>query len=172
MEVIVLKKTFSVFLIILGLILALPSLFFGYQLMVQNPDNILVAMSGSMEPTFFMGDVIKIDTQITAEQIIAAPKDANLPGDIIVFYRYSDKIIHRAIEKIRNSDGSLSFKTWGDNNGWPDGRLVQENDIIGRLVEINPPLWTYNYLFWGVIFGAGILLVVIGLILLVFTKNK
>ena len=171
-EAIGLRKAFSVVLIIMGLILALPSLFIGYQLMVQESDNIFVAMSGSMEPTFFRGDVIKIDTQVTAEQIIAATKDANPPGDIIVFYRYDEPIVHRAVEKTLNSDGTYSFKTWGDNNGWPDGRLVKESEIIGKLVEINPPFWTYNYLFWAVIFGAGILFFVIGLILFIFTKNK
>ena len=165
------KKVLPLILIIVGLILIFPSSFFIYQIQSPNSNyDILVPISGSMEPTFYAGDLVKIETKITAEEIYAAPKDANPPGDIIAFYRYSDKIIHRASEKILNADGTYSFKTWGDNNGWPDGRLVKESEIIGKLVEINPPFWEYNLVLWYIILAGGILTLILGIVVLILTR--
>jgi signal peptidase I len=94
--------------------------------------------SGSMEPAIHQGDYLKIDTNISATDIQVGTKDSDNPGDIIVFYRYNELIVHRAVEKTLDSDGTNSFKTQGDNNGWPDGTPVKESNIVGKVIEIIP----------------------------------
>ena len=109
-------------------------LIFWYSLTIvfgtENP--ILAVASQSMEPVLYKGDLILIEGVKNASDIYVATKDANPPGDIIVFYRGDERIVHRAVEKILNDDGTYSFTTWGDNNDRPDWTEVQESDVVGR----------------------------------------
>lgn len=108
-------------------------LIFWYSLTIvfgtENP--ILAVASESMEPVLYKGDLILIEGIKNPADIYAATKDVNPPGDIIVFYRGDERIVHRAVEKILEN-GTYSFKTWGDNNNWPDASTVKESALIGR----------------------------------------
>lgn len=95
----------------------------------------LAVESTSMQPTFDMGDLIKIKT-------VSAIEAENLKeGDIITFktiIREDDKIVlntHRIVEVIKDSeDNVVSFRTQGDNketNSTPDARLVKISDVVG-----------------------------------------
>ena len=167
------KKRVAAVLIVVGLILVVVSPFFIFELLDLNPQyEIYFAASGSMEPTFFRGDSLKVDTNVSGDKIYAATKDANPPGDIIVFSRYNEAIVHRAVEKTIDSDGTYSFKTWGDNNGWPDGTPVKESDIIGKVIEINPPLWENNQLLGCCLLATGVIFTVIGIIVIILTHAR
>ncbi|MCW4016938.1 MAG: signal peptidase I [Candidatus Bathyarchaeota archaeon] len=113
----------------------------GFALGTDNP--ILAVASGSMEPVLYKGDLIVIEGIQDAADIQVGLKDSEQPGDIIVFHRYDELIVHRAVNVSLNLDGTYSFITWGDNNNWPDGPTVDESDIVGRYLEIKIP-WLGN----------------------------
>ena len=106
-------------------------------------------VSGSMEPTLRIGDLLVICGGLKAEDIHASPKD----GDIIVFKNPDNPkgmpIVHRAIEKFRK-DGKWYFITKGDNNARDDYRLfgwiIPEDYIIGKVIFVIPKL---GYIFRG-----------------------
>jgi len=106
-------------------------------------------ISGSMEPTLKIGDLLIIRGGLKAEDIHASPKD----GDIIIFRSPSDPndlpIVHRAIKKIQK-DGKWYFITKGDNNPYDDyktfGWLVPEDNIIGKVIFVIPKM---GYLLRG-----------------------
>ena len=60
-----------------------------------------------------------------------------------MFRRYDELIVHRAVDRSLNADGTYSFKTWGDNNDFADGSTVDEGDVVGRFLSIKVP-WLGN----------------------------
>lgn len=105
---------------------------------------------------------MKVKLQVPIYEIYAAPKP---DGDIIAFYKPTypaDVILHRAVGS--GTDTSYYLITQGDSNPGPDGWRVRESDIIGKVVEINPPIWVYNYIFWAVIFAIGIAMMLGGIV--------
>jgi len=130
-------------IMIVGVVLAVLIFWYGLTFVLRTENPILAVASGSMEPVLYKGDLIVIEGIENAADIHAATKDADQLGDIIVFHRYDELIVHRAVEKILNNDGTYSFKTWGDNNGWPDGGTVHEDNIVGRYLDYKVP-WLGN----------------------------
>ena len=108
---------------------------------LQTSTPLHTPISGSMEPTLRIGDLLIIRGGLKAEDIHTGLKD----GDIIIFYNPSNPgdlpIVHRAIEKIRK-DGKWYFITKGDNNPLDDYRLfgwiVPESYIIGKVIFVIP----------------------------------
>ena len=106
-------------------------------------------ISGSMEPTLKIGDLLVICGGLKAEDIHASPKD----GDIIVFKNPDNPkgmpIVHRAIGKFQK-DGKWYFITKGDNNYYDDyklfGWIIPEDYIIGKVIFVIPKL---GYIFRG-----------------------
>jgi len=116
-----------------------------------------------MEPAFGKGDCVKVKLGVTIDEIYVAPKP---DGDIIAFHKPTyplDLIIHRAVGK--GTDTSHYLITQGDANPGPDGWRVRDTDIVGKVVEINPPFWTYNYIFWIIILGMGTVFIVISVVI-------
>ena len=130
-------------IMIAAVILAVLIFWYGLSFVVRTDHPILAVASGSMEPVLYAGDLIFIEGVDSAADIHVGTKDSEQPGDIIVFYRYNELIVHRAVEKIHNADGTYSLKTWGDNNPGPDWGLVNENDIVGRYLNFKLP-WLGN----------------------------
>jgi len=98
-------------------------------------------ISGSMEPTLKVGDLLIIRGGLKAKDIYASPDN----GDIIVFRNPSDPqgppIVHRAIKKIYKNE-KCYFLTKGDNNPGDDlrlfGWLVPEEYLIGKVIFVVP----------------------------------
>lgn len=94
---------------------------------IQNPAKavsvfgykVFVIVSGSMEPTFDVGDLI-----ITKET------DNIQKNDIITFKEENQSVTHRVIEII-NDNGIKKYKTKGDNNDSQDDALVNVEQIEG-----------------------------------------
>ena len=125
-------------------------LWYGLRFAFRTGHPLLAVASGSMEPILYEGDLILVQGVQNACEIHAAPKDANPPGDIIVFYRPGDTdelIVHRAVKK-NNEDGSCSFTTRGDANPGPDGWTVRESDIVGKYTGAKVPLLGHIALFF------------------------
>lgn len=85
---------------------------------------VLVVVSGSMIPTFNVGDIIFIKG-VPAEKINA--------GTIIVFHsprEYDTLVVHRVVQRLDN-DGTPYFKTKGDFNRYVDDWTVPKEYVVG-----------------------------------------
>jgi len=135
------RGMFEVVLLILLALLGSFALQWMLALALHTNTPLHTPISGSMEPTLKIGDLLIIRGGLRAEDIHASPKD----GDIIVFHNPENPnglpIVHRAIEKIQK-DGKWYFLTKGDNNPYDDyrafGWLVPEDYIIGKVIFVIP----------------------------------
>jgi len=133
----------------------------GMRAILKTNYPLAVVESESMVPTLNIGDIIVIQG-VDADDIHAASKTANPPGDIIVFYQpwggvrrvywfFTEPvlIVHRAVGRTPNG----VFTTQGDNNWGPDPWTVKEENIVGRVV-FRIPLLGHISLFmqsdWGI----------------------
>jgi len=111
-----------------------------------SPEYIqFVIASFSMRPTFEVGDVITVQTDVNVSEIYAAPYP---DGDIIVFHHpiQPDAIfVRRAIQK-SYANGTYYFQTKGDANPNPDGWEVPEENIIGKVIAYSR---THNAGTWN-----------------------
>lgn len=112
----------------------------------------LAVASGSMEPVLFKGDLILIQGVQNACNIHADFKDANSPGDIIVFRKPinpSELVVHRAVEMTTENDRCY-IRTQGDANsvsfGWE--QRLGDGDIIGKFTGFKAPLLGHIALFF------------------------
>lgn len=108
---------------------------------LQTSTPLHTPISGSMEPTLKIGDLLIIRGGLKAEDIHASPND----GDIIIFHNPNNQkdlpIVHRAIKKVQK-DGKWYFITKGDKNPFDDyrtfGWMVSEDHIIGKVIFVIP----------------------------------
>ena len=105
--------------------------------------NLYTVMSGSMEPAYPVGALIytkTVDPQTLKE------------GDVITFMNDETTIVtHRIIEVVTETTPSgeqiLKFRTKGDANNTPDGKLVHYKNILGTPVFTIPLLgYVANFL--------------------------
>jgi signal peptidase len=156
-------------IMIVAVILVVLVFWYGLSFVFRTDHPILAVASGSMEPVLYAGDLILIEGIENAADIHVGTKDSEQPGDIIVFYRYSELIVHRAVEKTLNSDGTYSFKTWGDNNGWPDGGSVKESDIVGRYLDFKIP-WLGNIALFFAPFEVKVAFIALWIVVLILVE--
>ncbi len=112
------KITVIVLLMLLVLIVYLTSGLFKY--------SAISIGSGSMEPNLNIGDVVIYEA-------ISSDYDNLTEDDILVYKKDGIVIVHRVNEIINNSD-NIQFITKGDNNDDPDEWIVEEKDIIGKVI--------------------------------------
>ncbi len=101
-----------------------------------------VVVSGSMEPTFYRGDVVVIEQ---ADFIGFHEMDAeNLKiGDIVIYDAtwFEEPVIHRIISIKQGSDGKTYYVTKGDNNSNADPALVSVDQVKAKVVTVgNQPM--------------------------------
>jgi len=127
-------------IMIVAVVLVVLVFWYGLSLVFKTESPLLAVASESMEPVLYKGDLILIEGVDDVSTIHTATKDAEVPGDIIV-YRRSDGelIVHRAVDVQSNGDGTYSFQTWGDNNQYPDTALVDENNVVGKYLDFKIP---------------------------------
>jgi hypothetical protein len=107
-----------------------------------------------MEPTLEMDDKLIVDKRIDPAHITAAPKEADVPGDIIAFAEPQAPrtrevfvfplpiIASRAVEKFQVDD-KWYFHTKGDASSglsYDPWSPVPEDWILGKVVDVNPPM--------------------------------
>jgi len=108
-----------VFILLVGLIIALPLLPF------ENSPKSVVVLSGSMEPAVKTGSLV-----ITLPAVVSDVQK----GDIISFRSHENEnniILHRVVD-ISNESGSIFFTTKGDNNDGTDNEPVPARDLVGK----------------------------------------
>lgn len=87
-------------------------------------------VTGSMEPTIPVGTLlVSRQTEITAVE----------PGDIVCFLTenaqiYGSVVTHRVVEICTGADGAVLLQTKGDANLVADGYLVEQENLIGKVV--------------------------------------
>ena len=86
--------------------------------------SVATVVSGSMEPTLSINDVIIVKAEDDYEE-----------GDILVFLVGDSLIAHRAIEKTEEG-----YVTRGDANNTADRGMVTQEHIKGRVVRVIPEL--------------------------------
>lgn len=121
------KSTFReiagyVVIIIIGIILA---------------QHMNVVVSGSMEPTFYRGDVVLIQKA----NFLGIPEmdTSNLASGDIVIYKASwfpEPVIHRIISTGKDGDGKIFYITKGDNNPKPDPAPVYPDQVQAKVINI------------------------------------
>lgn len=115
--------------------------------------NFLVVLSGSMEPTINMGDMV-VTTPITSNAIKV--------GDIVAFNDGKEfPITHRVINITEGG-----FITKGDANEDPDPMIRSSSSMVGKIV-FWVPFAGYLVYFARGIYGLVILIVVPGFILII-----
>jgi signal peptidase I len=119
-------------------------------LILKTPNPLSTPISGSMEPTLNVGDLLIVQGGITGESVYAHLGN----GDIIIFHNPGDysgtPIVHRAIDKYEYN-GTLYIVTKGDNTmtnprpddwswyGFPEDRNysvagIPESYVISKVI--------------------------------------
>jgi len=146
------KEYVQTAIMVIVMVVSVVAFWYGLKFVFKTDHPLLAVASGSMEPVLYKGDLILVQGVHNACKIYAAPKDANPPGDIIIFHRPGDPkgelIVHRAVDKINGTDGSCYFKTQGDNNPSSDWWTVRESDIVGKYTGAKAPLLGHIALFF------------------------
>ena len=91
-----------------------------------------------MEPILEVGDVVRIDREISIQDIHVGTKYDDPPGDILAYQGATQVVVHRAIDKRIGTDGKIVFIIHGDANWEAANEYVHESKIIGKVVEIIP----------------------------------
>lgn len=126
-------------IMIVVVILAVLLFWYGLRFAFRTEYPILAVASGSMEPVLYAGDLIVVEGIENVSDIYVAPKDAEKPGDIVVYQGATELIVHRAIDKKIGTDGKIVFIIHGDANAEGANEHVHESKIIGRYVGFKVP---------------------------------
>jgi signal peptidase len=139
---------------------ALIAVFYGGTVILRNTlgtsNPMMVVISQSMVPTLGVGDFIFIQN---IDDFYTVNMGDPPVGDILVFLRpgYSEEyIVHRAIGGTLVDDKWV-YQTKGDNNAFPDGFPVNQNLVVGRVVN-RIPILGYFSLFIKTMKGFGFIL--------------
>jgi signal peptidase len=162
----VLKRDYvQIVIMILAVILAVLIFWYGLRFTFRTDYPILAVASGSMEPVLYAGDLIFVEGIQNFSNIHVAPKDADTPGDILVYQGTPNLIVHRAIDK-RVVDGRYTFIIHGDAN--PDGanEQVAEDRIVGRYVGFKVP-WLGNIALFFEPFERKVAFIALWIVLLI-----
>jgi signal peptidase len=105
----------TVFLVLI--IVSLGVTILGFQLMT--------VLSGSMEPALKAGDVIVVNETVPEK----------IKVEDIITYQVAEEVVvtHRVKEIVSSAEG-IRFKTKGDANKIEDGLLIEEEQLLGRVV--------------------------------------
>jgi len=129
------------------------SVWFGIRAVLRTEYPFMAVASGSMEPTLPIGTLIVVQGYTDPSTVYAAPKTANPPGEIIVFWHQSsgrglEHWVHRAIGKVTAAGGKIYFITEGDANYGTDTHYnitsyavlpgLPEEYVIGKVVANAP----------------------------------
>jgi len=129
-------------IMILLVVFAVLIFWYGLRVVFRTDYPVLAVASGSMEPVLFRGDLIFVEGIEDFDDIHVASKDAEQPGDILVYQGARDLIVHRVIDK-RVVDGKYVFIFHGDANPEGANEHVSQDKIIGRYVGFKVP-WLGN----------------------------
>lgn len=151
----IIPNTVLVFLILLGLIIAVSLL------PIKNNFHVFSVMSGSMEPSFPVGSLI-----------FSKPAKEYRVGDVITFRTTSDlkKFITHRVHSISYIQGVTKYQTKGDANNAPDAELVEGHQVFGKAF-MTVALIGYLLAFVKTLPGL-ILIIVIPSTIIIYEESK
>ena len=103
--------------------------------------HLSVVVSGSMEPSFYRGDIVATENVDTyGIQEFNPYTDVNV-NDVVVYNAkwYSEPVIHRVID-IQQINGSKYYIIKGDNNEVQDPYPVSPDQIKSKVIKIGDSL--------------------------------
>lgn len=103
--------------------------------------HLSVVVSGSMEPSFYRGDIVATENVNTyGIQEFNPYTDVNV-NDVVVYNAkwYSEPVIHRVID-IQQINGSKYYIIKGDNNEVQDPYPVSPDQIKSKVIKIGDSL--------------------------------
>lgn len=100
-----------------------------------------VVVSGSMEPSFYRGDIVATENVNTYGIQEFNPYTDVKVGDVVVYNAmwYSEPVIHRVID-IQQINGSQYYIIKGDNNEVQDPYPVSPDQIKSKVLKIGDSL--------------------------------
>lgn len=123
--------------------------------------------SSSMTRALNFGDMVMVEP-VSSVSLIRAVYET---GDIICFHTPSnsqDFRIHRAVERI---GGGL--KTKGDSNNNADYWIITDDELVGKVVEVNSfPALVVLYTPWFLLSAALLVVLIIALSVSIVSKRK
>lgn len=134
--------------------------YFAAQTALGTPYPALAVASGSMLPTLNIGDLIIVQ-KIDPSQINADPN--GLTGDILVYKRGNELIVHRAVKiELR---GDVYITTRGDNSNIDDPAWLSTS-LVGKVIARIPyvgnlPLFLHSERNMYIVFLIFLIIVVI-----------
>lgn len=107
------------------------TLVIGFFISPLNPYSALIVLSGSMNPTMKVGDVILYHEVNPSDLIV---------GDIIVYNDPNGNTVTHRITKVMQREHSIAFQTRGDANNAGDDYDTSQSSIIGKEIISIPYL--------------------------------
>jgi len=104
-----------------------------------NTYPLAIVQGNSMYPTLHSGDLVvfgKAPSQIANNTIIVFVQGDTGVSSLDSLIR--PVVIHRVIGTVVQADGTVYYKTKGDNNQFVDPQLVQSNHVLGVPVKVIP----------------------------------
>ena len=156
-------------IMIIVVILAVLIFWYGLRFAFRTEYPILAVASGSMEPVLYAGDLIVIEGIQNFSDVHVAPKDADPPGDILVYQGPTELIVHRAIDKKNGTYGSIVFIIHGDANVDGANEHIGEEKIVGRYTGFKVP-WLGNIALFFEDFETKVAFIALWIILLIIIE--
>ena len=118
--------------LIILIVLSISLLYFVALPTIRGDVHLLIVLSGSMEPSIHIGDIV-VSSRVDVKEL--------KEGDIITFrYKGEDNYITHRISKVLHTEFGIFFKTKGDANENEDSRLVESNEVVGKVLFVIPYL--------------------------------
>lgn len=125
-------------------------------------NNPVVVLSSSMAPTYPVGTIVYYHS---------VPKEDIKENDVITFKTTNNKFVTHRVNKLVDD----KFETKGDANNSPDAKLVDYENVVGKLAPISIPYLGYYVEFintnFYLVIGVVIILV-LEFVLANFNINK
>src|SRR3990167_4434609 len=96
------------------------------------PTKPLIVQTGSMAPSIPAGSLV-----VVAKKGTDGAGVNYVENDVITFQKGKELVSHRVVNVVREN-GEKFFQTKGDANQEPDPELVQDKQVIGRIVFAAP----------------------------------
>lgn len=131
------RAIYSLLMVFLGILV----LTLGLRFFLGTTNPFYTVVSGSMEPTLNIGDIVIVRDSNTFYQITV--------GDIIVFKSplEKDKVIVHRVVGIREDMGERALITKGDNNLSRDPWIVKETHYLGKMLFSIPKVGLLSTFF-------------------------
>jgi signal peptidase I len=153
--------TLLVILLIISMYIMVSSRITGNQPSVLG-NQLMLVLSGSMEPTISTGSVVAIKPVENKTSLKA--------NDVITFYSpiQENKIITHRILEVKGEGENTEYITQGDNNGVKDPMPIPASKVIGKYSGIQVPYAGYILEFLQSKKGIALGLIVPGLLLIIY----